>query len=172
MFLVLSFSCLFLIHCKQVLSREWRCNWSIADRSPVGLLLHLKLLNCRCTPRGQWVEIHIVLSLYIQYLTTGEFDIPLKQCSSPNVYIDGPAQKTEKILIKSNNLCCGFVAIVVSQYIHLDVAVIDLGKSQVQTNHTDISCAYEQQNNKIMRGVVVDMKFKRTKSRSARVLCF
>ena len=32
MFLVLSCNCLYPICCRQVLSREWRCSWSSADR--------------------------------------------------------------------------------------------------------------------------------------------
>ena len=32
MFLASSCSCLYLIHWSQVLSREWRCSWSSADR--------------------------------------------------------------------------------------------------------------------------------------------
>ena len=62
MFLFSSCSCLCQIHCKQILSREWRCSWSSADTSEWSTSL---------LPTKLWLilEVWWCLSWFIEYFS-------------------------------------------------------------------------------------------------------
>ena len=71
MFLVSSCSCLCPIHCSQVLSREWRCSWSSADR--------------RC-PSYIWVINNIIAHWGAAYISGLTVTIPGRFITEKEIY--------------------------------------------------------------------------------------